>query len=100
MPSAELGLTDWSGVLALAAEGATSHRFSGLPILMLDVPVTSEAELAFVSAFSAGAPELLATVPSADESTLARFRDRLCWRVQDLDAHQPASPLRRLQRNL
>jgi hypothetical protein len=94
---ADMGLIDWSGVLALAADGASSHRLSGLPVLMLDVPVTSHAELAFVSALAASAPELLATVPSADEPTLARLR----WSVQDLDSgHQPAAPLRRLQRNL
>jgi superfamily I DNA/RNA helicase len=96
-----MGLTDWSGVLALAADGARSHRLSGLPILMLDVPLTSEAELAFVIAFAAGAPEFLATVPAADEPTVTRFRNQLGWPVQDLDSgHQPASPLQRLQRNL
>ena len=69
---------------------------------MLDVPVTSHAELAFVSALAATAPELLATVPSADELTLARLRDELRWSVQDLDSSDPVSdaPLRRLQRNL
>ena len=74
---AEISLTDWSGVLALAADHASSHRLSGLPVLMLDVPMRNEAELAFVEALASAAPELLATVPSADEPTLTRLRDRI-----------------------
>jgi hypothetical protein len=54
---AELALTDWSGILAAGAESAAAHRLAGLPLLMLDVPVTSEAELAFLRNFTAGAPK-------------------------------------------
>lgn len=98
---ASMSLTDWSGVLTLAAEGAPSHRLSGLPVLMLDVPVTNESELAFVRVLAGTAPDLLATIPAADEPTLVCCRDQLGWPVQDLDAGpQPVRPLHRLQRNL
>jgi ATP-dependent helicase/nuclease subunit B len=88
---AEARLTDWPGVLALAAEaagdgGARRHRFVGLPLLLLDVPLGSEAELAFVEAIAAAAPDLLATVPATDEPTLRRLRDGLGVAVSDLDA--------------
>ena len=43
----------------------------------LDVPITSEAELAFVDAFAAAAPDILATVPAADQPTLGRIRAAL-----------------------
>lgn len=98
---AEMRLTDWSGVLAVAADNAPSHRLSRLPVLMLDIPVRNEAELAFVSALANRAPELLATVPSADEPTLVRLRDRLRWPVENFDGPSTADTgLRRLQRNL
>ena len=71
---AEAGLTDWPGVLALATEAASGWRQPASP----DRPahavarrtVGSEAELAFVRALAAAAPEMLATVPAADEPTL------------------------------
>jgi hypothetical protein len=100
---AEMGLTDWAGMLALAVEGVPAHRLSGLPVLMLDVPSGSEAEASFLKALAAAAPEILATVPAADEPTLARFRNELHWVIEDLDLGPvpvPAAILDRLQRNL
>ena len=87
---AEAGLTDWPGVLALATEaagraGPDRHRLIGLPMLLLDVPLGSEAELAFVRALAAAAPEMLATVPAADEPTLGRIRAGLGMQIEDLD---------------
>jgi ATP-dependent helicase/nuclease subunit B len=97
----ETGLTDWAGVLALATEAAASHRFAGLPMLMFDIAITSEAELTFISALAASSSELLATVPAADQPTVVRLRDELHWTVEDLDAQTLLrSPLQRLQRNL
>ena len=100
---AQLALTDWPGILALAAENASAHRLSGLPLLVLDVPLESEAELAFLRALAEGAPEIFATVPAADEPTLARLRDELHWPIEDLDLRiVPVrdTALERLQRNL
>ena len=100
---AEMGLTDWAGMLALAVGGVPAHRLSDLPVLMLDVPSGSEAEACFLKALAAAAPEILATVPAADEPTLARFRDELHWGIEDLDLGSvpgPAAALGRLQCNL
>jgi hypothetical protein len=109
---AEAKLTDWPGVLALAAEavdgaGPNSHRLTGLPTLLLDVAIGSEAELALVRALCARAPDVLATVPAADQPTLARVRDTLHMDVRNLD-EVPDDPstalgagaLRRLQLHL
>ncbi|MER8387073.1 PD-(D/E)XK nuclease family protein [Mesorhizobium sp. M1380] len=86
---AHAGLTDWPGVLGFATEAASSRggvqRLVGLPMLLLDVPITSEAELAFVGALSVAAPDTLATVPAADQPTLARIRGALHWEIKDLD---------------
>src|SRR5262249_44930097 len=86
---AEAELTDWPGVLNLATEAASGragvHRLIKLPMLLLDVPITSEAELAFLDALAAAAPDTLATVPAADQPTLGRIRDVLHWKFENLD---------------
>jgi ATP-dependent helicase/nuclease subunit B len=99
----ELALADWPKMLSLATESVLTHRFSGLPLLMLDVPIANEAELTFLRALAIRAPEILATEPAADKPTLARLRDDLHWQIEDLDIRPPSVPdhaLRRLQRNL
>jgi len=100
---AELALAEWPKILRLATEGVPTHRLSGLPLLMLDVPIASEAEFAFLRALAGRAPEILATVPAADKLTLTRVRDDPHWQIEDLDL-RPASvsdhALCRLQRNL
>lgn len=100
---AEMGLTDWAGILAFAVEGVPAHRLSGLPTLLLDVPIGSEAETVFLSALADAVPEILATVPAADEQTLARHRVKGHWAIEDLDLAPVSAPhaaLSRLQRNL
>jgi ATP-dependent helicase/nuclease subunit B len=87
---AEASLTDWPGVLALATEAASGndanrHRLTGLPMLLLDLPVGSAAELAFVRALAATAPDMLVTVPAADVPTIRRIRDGLRLQIEDLD---------------
>ena len=108
---AEAGLIDWPGVLALATEAASgrvgAHRLISLAMLLLDVPITSEAELAFVDVLAAAAPDTLATVPAADQPTLSRIRDALHWKLENLDGEPKtedhvgtAGTLARLQRQL
>jgi ATP-dependent helicase/nuclease subunit B len=86
----EAGVTDWPGVLSLASEAASAvggnrPRLIGLPTLILDVPIGNEAEFVFVESLTAAATEVLATVPSADQATLRRLRDRLGAQIEDLD---------------
>ena len=84
---AESKLTDWPGMLAIAAEtgskhSATAQRLVQLPMLLLDVPIASHAELAFLATLCSSASEMLVTVPAADElnsrppSGRASVRDR------------------------
>jgi ATP-dependent helicase/nuclease subunit B len=86
----EAGLTDWAGVLALATDaasvvGGNKPRLIGLPMLLLDVPIRNEAEVAFVGALAAAATEVLATVSAADQLTLSLLRDELIVQVENLD---------------
>jgi ATP-dependent helicase/nuclease subunit B len=111
----EAGLTDWPGVLALASEaasvvGGNKPRLIGLPMLLLDVPIGNDAELIFVDSLAAAATEVLATVPTADQPTLRRLRNRLRAQIDDLDqgsvddqsttSSTSASALTNLQRRL
>ena len=89
-------LTDWAGILAIATETAAesrpgARRWVSLPMLLLDVPITRKAELAFIAALRSDAPEMLATVPAADEPTLALLRENLRFDIEDLD--EPGSAL-------
>ncbi len=86
----EAGLTDWAGVLALATDAASAvggsrPRLIGLPMLLLDVPIRNEAEVAFVGALAAAATEVFATVPATDRLTLRLLRDQLIVQVENLD---------------
>jgi ATP-dependent helicase/nuclease subunit B len=83
-------VTDWSGVLALATACVSGsarnwHRLVGLPTVLLDISLSNEAELAFIHALVAAAPEVLATVPSADEPTLNRIRSGLHIPIENID---------------
>ena len=104
----EAGLTDWSGVLALATEAASGrvHRLVGLPMLLLDVPITNEAEFAFLTGLAAAGSDTLATVPVADQPTVDRIFAARFWKTEDLDAERKKDhlgtlgTLARLQRQL
>lgn len=105
------GFIDWPGVLMLATKIIQSSskvsKLLGLPLLLLDVPVKNKAELAFVRAVALAAPEVLVTIPAADETTISRTCEALCIQAEDLDQAQesedPAAPigsLSSLQRGL
>jgi len=79
----ETHATDWAGVLAIAAERTATQRLSGLPILMLDVPITNKSEVAFLRSLAACAP-VLATVPAAVGRTIGWLCDELHWTVEAL----------------
>jgi ATP-dependent helicase/nuclease subunit B len=86
----ESKLADWPGTLAIAAEtaansSATSQRLAKLPMLLLDVSIASQAELTLVATLCSSASEMLATVPAADEPTIAHLRDGLRLEIEDLD---------------
>jgi ATP-dependent helicase/nuclease subunit B len=71
------------------------------------VHISTEAELAPVTALTSAAPAVLATISSADANTLERLRDRLGLRIESLDLFaggeaggKGAGALARLQRHL
>ncbi len=104
-------LIDWPGVLMLATKIIQSSgkvsKLLGLPLLLLDVPITNKAELAFVRAVALAAPEVLVTIPAADETTISMTCEALCIQAEDLDQAQegedlaaPIGSLNSLQRGL
>jgi CRISPR/Cas system-associated exonuclease Cas4 (RecB family) len=66
------GLADRAALydLARAALSSEPAPLAGLPIVLLDVPILSRVEQAFVGALLARAPAALVTVPAGDERTL------------------------------
>ena len=74
------------------------------------MPIGNDAELIFVDSLAAAATEVLATVPTADQPTLRRLRNRLRAQIDDLDqgsvddqsttSSTSASALTNLQRRL
>jgi ATP-dependent helicase/nuclease subunit B len=98
---------DWSGVLRIATDTIGSpdrHRLVGLPTLLLDVAIATEAEVAFVTALAAAAPTVLVTAQTGDATTIGRFRDWLAFEIEDLDHGErdksSIGALAELQRNL
>lgn len=87
---AKAGLTDWADVLTFATAAMekddATPRITGLPILLLDVPITTTAELDFIRSVTFRTRDILATVPTGDEITLAHLRDKLGLEVENLDA--------------
>lgn len=71
---AEAAVADRAALLALATEAVRAGVApAGFPLVLLDVPVTTRAEAAFVSALLARAPTALVTVPAGDDTTLAQL---------------------------
>lgn len=106
---ATLGFADWATTIIAATEAVGRDRATGglvgLPSLLLDVPIRSDVEFALLQALVEQAPELLITVPAADERTLGYLRDRLSASVEDLDVFSAtdearSTSLHRLQSRL
>ena len=98
-------LTDWPGVLAIAAEtaakqGATTQHLLQLPMLLLDVPIANKAEFSLIATLCSSAGEMLATVPAADEPITTAFgtafvsRSRIRMNLAPLWAVETTAPAR------
>jgi CRISPR/Cas system-associated exonuclease Cas4 (RecB family) len=67
-------IADRAALFRLAADACpTAGRWAGLPLLLLDIPLESRAERAFVAALVARSPQTLATFPDGDD------RARAAW---------------------
>jgi ATP-dependent helicase/nuclease subunit B len=91
-------LTDLAGVVELATAAARQrqHRWAGLPLVLLDVPLASHAHRQFVQALAGSAPEVLAALNSGNSA----LESALGVSADDLDTEPPAHSLDRLRRNL
>ena len=70
------GLADRAALFELATLAAAEETAIGrMPIVLLDVPILSPAELAFVAALVSGSREVLVTVPEGDDRTLAALEE-------------------------
>jgi ATP-dependent helicase/nuclease subunit B len=77
---ADAALIDRAGMFAIAIAAASrspAPRFVGIPVLLLDLPVTSRCERDFIAALAHRAPSILATVPSGDYRTEAYLESAL-----------------------
>ncbi len=79
--------------LATQAAAENSHRWIGLPLLWLDVPLESPAHRAFFAAVAARAPAVFAAVSSGENV----FEGILGVAAEDLDTAPPASSLEHLR---
>lgn len=88
-------LADMAAVFALASASATGcdHRWAGLPVVLLDVPLDSAARQDLFQSIAAGAPQVLAAV-GAGEELLERM---LGVKAEDLDTAPPGSSLEHLR---
>ena len=99
---------DRAAFFRLAAAGVASgsgSSFSGLswtrhPIVLLDVPLDSAAERAFVDALARRSPQMLATVPHGDEVPAGALVAMGAVREDLADAAEPASDLVNLRRHV
>jgi len=73
---ADASITDRAELFRLAAAAcdAGTVRWTMLPVVLLDVPLDSSAERAFVAALVKRSPAVLATVPEGDETALTALR--------------------------
>ena len=77
---AQLGqaaITDRAELFRLAAHACEEGqaRWATLPLVLLDVPLDSRAERAFVRALVMRSPAVLATVPAGDDAAAAALRE-------------------------
>jgi ATP-dependent helicase/nuclease subunit B len=71
------GVDDRAALFQDAADAclAGQFRWSRMPLVLLDVPIESRAEQAFVAALVSRSPEILATVPAGDLNAEEALRE-------------------------
>jgi RecB family exonuclease len=85
---AEAKLADRAAVFQAAIDTAqhselrTQHSL-GLPLLLLDIPLTSKLESNFIAALSNRAPKVFATAARGDERTIAYLEHALACKAED-----------------
>jgi len=87
------GIADWPAVLE-AAQAASEEESARDPVLLLDLPIQTPSERAFLKTYLATAPEVLITVPEGD--TLTRESAEMLGPVEEISA--PEASVLRLDR--
>ena len=85
-------VADLTQILTLAADGASDHRLSRLPLLLMDAPLDSEAHRHFFNAIRACSPNVLALLTSGEKELQALLS---CVPEHREDPASPLDPLRR-----
>jgi ATP-dependent helicase/nuclease subunit B len=95
--SARGGFLDRAGMITAAIDALgkdEGRRFSGVPVILLDVPIDSILERDFIAALADHSPAVLATVPSGDNRS-----EKLLARALRLDDHSVEHPEAAVQDN-
>ena len=94
------GIDDRAALFRLAsgASDARHSRWTGLPLLLLDVTGDSRSELEFIAALVRQAPDVLATIPNGDEHLLRALTDLGAEVEVAADTAPAASDLAHLRR--
>ncbi len=100
---AEAKLADRAVVFAAAIEAArsaTPPQAVGLPLLLLDVSLTSKLEAQLIAALSRRSPEVFATAAGGDERTIAHLERALNCKAIDAEDSNQTNSLASLKRHL
>src|SRR5262245_31251059 len=82
------------------AQDPAPHPPMGLPLLLLDISLTSSREAELISALAARAPAVFATAARGDSRTIALLKRALDSPIVDATDSAPASSLALLKRHL
>lgn len=87
------GLADMAVLLSAATTALEEGpaRFAGLPLLLLDVAIDSDAARRFVTALVRAAPRALATVPAGDAPTARSLEALVPHRPSPVASYPPTS---------
>ncbi|HSO73543.1 MAG TPA: hypothetical protein VLU47_01805, partial [Blastocatellia bacterium] len=77
-----------------------TERFLGLPLLLLDVPLSSLRETALIAALARRAPAVLATAARGDERTIAHLENAIGCKAIEAEDSNETSSLASLKRHL
>lgn len=100
---AEANLADRAVVFAAAIEATRSAappHTVGLPLLLLDVPLTSKLEAQLLAVLSERAPDVFATAARGDERTIAHFERALKCKAIEAEHPNQTNSLASLKRHL
>jgi ATP-dependent helicase/nuclease subunit B len=92
-------LADLADLLRLATEEASQnqHRFTGLPLVLLDVAVESQSHEKFVASLVEKSPAVLATAITGDDDALRTLEEILGTPAEDLEDTPPSNTLDRVR---